>query len=153
MDSKKDTETKKYARKENIFNIIGGLMTGIGVASFFAAFVVSVLTERVEAGIVLAYTGFGLNLISPVFYFIARYYKEKKSGVASPVSGIDGTSSSSPSSIVGDYFTKEEARKDHLYHWDGEETEESVYCTYCGAKNPKDANFCCKCGKKLHKDE
>jgi predicted amidophosphoribosyltransferase len=26
---------------------------------------------------------------------------------------------------------------------------ENVFCTYCGAKNPSDASFCQKCGKKI----
>lgn len=154
MDSKKSEEAKKYARKENIFNIIGGLMNGIGVALFFSSFVVAVLTEKVGTGILLAYIGFGLNILSPVFYMVARYYKNRKIALSQKSCGIDGLDSSSPSSIDGDYLTEDEARKDHLYHWNSQDKEEETsYCPYCGAKNPKDALYCCRCGKRIHKDE
>lgn len=149
MDKPSKEEKERLIRKGKIFKNIGLGMFFVGFASCFASILFFSVMKDTKVGMIVVFGAFGLCFLTCIPMAIASSCFRK--------AGIDPRSMGIGNRRHSGYYSGSGFRSDmdaDIPFQKQDEDKDCIYCSHCGAKNPKDGKYCNQCGEKLnHPDE
>ncbi|MFA6587075.1 MAG: zinc-ribbon domain-containing protein [Bacilli bacterium] len=148
MDKPSKEEKERLIRKGKILKNVGITLFFIGFATFFISMIFFSVLKDSKVGMIVFFCGFGLWFLTWIPFSVASGCFQK--------AGIDPRSMGIGNGRNSGYYPSTGFRPDMdadnpFKKQDGD--KDCIYCSHCGAKNPKDGKYCSQCGEKLNHPE